>query len=270
MGTIAMKIDIGLTSHHLLLDSTPSTSYLPATTPMGKFLETRSTMLSFLLRPHLANQNLPLTQNTNMTIQQSLSFLRPDLAEKIIQESTVMDFPKGTEILREAQYVKVLPIVISGLVKVYSRFDIRELLLYYIEPSQSCVMSFYAALKNTPSKVFAVTEEDSQILLLPVESLPKWLKEYPDLNELFYTQYNLRYTELLDTIGHLLIHRMDKRVYDHLKKKIDLSDKDSIKMSHGQIANELGTAREVITRVLKKLEIDEKITQEAGVIRIIS
>jgi CRP/FNR family transcriptional regulator len=171
--------------------------------------------------------------------------------------------------LKEAQYVKVLPIVISGLVKVYSKFDEKELLLYYIEPAQSCVMTFYAALKNTPSKVYATTEEDSKILLIPVHHLPSWLKEYPDFNELFYNQFNLRYSELLNTIGHLLLDKMDKRVYDHLQKKSLLTQNNSIKMSHSQIANELGTAREVVTRVLKKLETDGKVEQNADGIKII-
>ena len=182
----------------------------------------------------------------------------------------VRDFPKGTEILREDQYVKVLPIVISGLVKVYSRFADKELLLYYIKPTQSCVMTFYAALKNTPSKVYAKVEEDSSILLIPVQHLPSWLKEFPQLNELFYNEFNLRYSELLDTIGQLLLDRMDKRLYDHLKKKSTLISGNSIKMSHSQIANELGTAREVVTRVLKKLETDEKIVQDAEGIKIIA
>ena len=199
-----------------------------------------------------------------------LSFLNPDLVEKILEESTSKEFSKGTEILREEQYVKVLPIVLKGLVKVYSRFEEKELLLYYIEPAQSCIMSFYAALKNTPSKVFATTEEDSLILLIPVQHLPNWLIEYPDFNELFYNQFNLRYSELLDTIGHLLLDKMDKRLYDHLKKKSDLTKSNSVKMSHSQIANELGTAREVITRVLKKLETDEKVVQNVGEIIIIS
>jgi CRP/FNR family transcriptional regulator len=198
-----------------------------------------------------------------------LSSLKPDLVDKILKESTIKEFPKGTEILREQQYVKVLPIVIDGLIKVYSRFDEKELLLYYIQSSQSCVMTFYAALKNTPSKVFATTEEDSKVLLLPVQHLTNWLIEYPDFNELFYNQFNLRYTELLDTIGHLILDRMDKRLYDHLKKKLELTNRNSIRMSHNQIANELGTAREVITRVLKKLEIDGKILQLSGEIRII-
>jgi CRP/FNR family transcriptional regulator len=197
------------------------------------------------------------------------SNLKPELQEKIIAESIVEEIPKGSEILKEAQYVKVLPIVISGLVKVYSKFDEKELLLYYIEPAQSCVMTFYAALKNTPSKVYATTEEDSKILLIPVRHLPSWLKEYPDFNELFYNQFNLRYSELLNTIGHLLLDKMDKRLYDHLQKKSLLTQHNPIKMSHNQIANELGTAREVVTRVLKKLETDGKVEQNADGIKII-
>ncbi len=198
-----------------------------------------------------------------------LSFLKPDLVDKILKESSIKEFSKGMEILREQQYVKVLPIVINGLVKVYSRFDEKELLLYYIEPAQSCVMTFYAALKNTPSKVFAITEEDSKVLLIPVQLLPNWLKEYPEFNELFYNQFNLRYSELLETIGHLLINKMDKRLYDYLKKKLELTNSNSITMSHNQLANELGTAREVITRVLKKLETEGKVVQKLGKIGIV-
>lgn len=197
-----------------------------------------------------------------------LSFLKPDLAEIILHESNVNAFPKGTEILREEQYIKVLPIVVEGLVKVYSRFDEKELLLYYIEPGQSCVMTFYAALKNTPSKVFATTEKDSRILLIPVEHVPNWLNEYPQFNELFYNQYNLRYSELLDTISHLLLDKMDKRLYDYLKRKTELLNSPTVKMSHNQIAHELGTAREVISRVIKKLETDGKVVQDSGEITV--
>ena len=197
-----------------------------------------------------------------------LSFLKPDLLDEILSKSSIQEIPKGTEILREHQYVKVLPIVVEGFVKVYSRFDEKELLLYYIEPAQSCVMSFYAALKNTPSRVFAETEEDSKILLMPVTLLPKWLKEYPEFNELFYNQFNLRYSELLDTISHLLLDKMDKRLFDHLKRKIELTNSDSIKISHNRLAHELGTAREVVSRVMKKLETDGRVVQNSGEITI--
>jgi len=202
--------------------------------------------------------------------RKALSFIAPQLLDEIIKHSTLMKFPKGTEILKEEQYIKVLPIVLKGLVKVYSRFDDKELLLYYIEASQSCVMTFHAALNNTQSKVFAITEEDSEILLIPVKHLPIWLREYPDFNNLFYNQYNLRYSELLETIRHLLIDRMDKRLYDHLKKKSLMTNNAPVKLSHVQLANELGTAREVISRIMKKLEIDNKVEQTKEGIKIIS
>ena len=79
----------------------------------------------------------------------------------------------------------------------------------------------------------------------------------------------MRYTELLDTISHLLLDKMDKRLYDHLVRKIELSESNSLKISHGQLANELGTAREVVSRVIKKLELENKVIQHAGIISLV-
>lgn len=203
------------------------------------------------------------------TVRQQLSFLSPQLIEKLLINSTISDFPKNTEIIKNQQYIKHIPIVINGLVKVFSKFDEKELLLYYIQPKQSCIMSFSASLKNTPSKVFAITEEDSKILLIPVKYLPKWLNEYSDLNTLFYSQYDLRYSDLLETIQHVLVDKMDKRLYEYLKHKTDLINYETVKLTHGQIANELGTAREVISRVMKKLENEGKITQNKNGIKIL-
>jgi CRP/FNR family transcriptional regulator len=202
-------------------------------------------------------------------IRAQLSFLNTALVEKILKAATVQDIPKNTQILRQEQYVKVLPIVIKGSVKVLSTFDEKELLLYYIEPSQSCVMSFTAALKNAPSKVFAITEEDTTLLLIPTDKLPQWLKEFPEFNQLFYAQYDLRFTDLLETIQHVLVNKMDTRLYDYLKQKVQVTNQETIKISHGQIANELGTAREVISRVMKKLEIEHKVLQTSEGIKII-
>jgi len=197
-----------------------------------------------------------------------LPFFRPQLKEEIKKFGIVQEFEKGMEILREQQHIKMLPIVLNGLIKVYSKFEERELLLYYIVPGQSCVMTFYGALKNTPSKVYASIEEKSTLLLLPVQYLPDWVKTYPDFNDLFYELYNLRYVELLDTIEHLLVFKLDKRLYDYLVKKSSLSKSKIIKMSHIKMADELGTSREVITRMLKKLELEDKIIQNKEGIKI--
>lgn len=201
-------------------------------------------------------------------IHQSLSFLGSDLLKKIERSSEIKEVPKGTEILREGQFVKVVPIVLRGLVKVFSRFKEKELLLYYIRPQESCIMSFAASLQNDPSKIYAVTEEDSRILLLPVGEVTAWIKQFPSINSLFYQQYNLRYSELLDTISHVIFDKMDKRLLDYLIERSKLTKQNPIKVSHRQIANELGTAREVISRVMKKLELEGKVHQHTNSIEI--
>ena len=184
-----------------------------------------------------------------------------ELLAEINQSSILKILPEDTEILREGQYIKAIPVVISGLIKVFTRYEDKELLLYYIKPNESCIMSFSASLKNQPSKIFAVTEEHTEALLLPVEKVNLWTNQFPDINSLFFQQFNLRYSELLDTINHLLFDQLDKRLYDYLVKKAGLTNSNPLKISHRQIASELGTAREVISRVMKKLEIEGKVKQ---------
>lgn len=184
-----------------------------------------------------------------------------ELLVEINKYSILKTLPENTEILREGQYIKVIPIVITGLIKVFTRSEDKELLIYYIKPKESCIMSFSASLKNQPSKIFAITEEDTTALLLPVDKVIEWTRQFPDINTAFFQQFNLRYIELLDTINHLLFDQLDKRLYDYLVKKAQLTNANPLKISHRQVASELGTAREVISRVMKKLENEGKVKQ---------
>lgn len=203
-------------------------------------------------------------------IRHALSFLSNDLLDKIESVAIVKDFPKGTEILREGQYVKVIPIVLEGLIKVFTRFSDKELLLYYIRPHESCIMSFSSSLKNDPSRIYAVTEETSRVLLLPVDEVSMWIHQFPSINTLFYQQYNLRYSELLDTISHVILDKMDKRLLVYLREKSTLLNENPLKVSHRQIASELGTAREVISRIMKKLESEGKVKQLTNAIEVLA
>lgn len=198
-----------------------------------------------------------------------LSHLNPDLVSEIMEVSIKKEIPQNTEILKEGQYVKVIPIVLEGLIKVFTRHEDKELLLYYIRPNESCIMSFAASLKNEKSRVFALTEEDTTAILLPVDKVSNLTKQYPDINTLFFQQYNLRYVELLDTIHHVLFEKMDKRLYNYLKEKVQLTNRNPLKISHRQIADELGTAREVISRVMKKLQNEGKLKQHSSSIEIL-
>ena len=202
-------------------------------------------------------------------ISKAFPYLNPLLVSQMMNVSLMQEIPKDTEILREGQFVKVIPIVLEGLIKVFTRHNDKELLLYYIRPEESCIMSFSASLKNEPSRVFAYTEQETTALLLPVDKVSLWINVYPNFNNLFYQQYNLRYSELLDTIHHVLFEKMDTRLYEYLKEKVQLTGDNPLKISHRLIASELGTAREVISRVMKKLELEGKVKQHNNAIEIL-
>ncbi len=197
----------------------------------------------------------------NYEIETKFKYLGKELISELLAVSAIKQFPPGTELVREGQYVKYIPIVLSGLVKVYTQFEDKELLLYYIKPEQSCIMSFSSCINNDKSKIFAITEEESSILLIPSEKIPKLLLEFPAINKLFYQQYDLRYSELVDTIHQMLYYKLDRRLLDYLSEKIKVTGKNPIKISHKEIANDLGTAREVVSRLVKKMERQNLLKQ---------
>lgn len=197
------------------------------------------------------------------------SYLNPELISLIAQNTIFKEFEKGVEILREGQYVKVIPVVLRGLVKVISQYEEKDLLLYYIRPNESCIMSFTAGINQKTSKIFAVTEEKTAVLLIPADKVAIWIKQFPDFNSLFFQQFDLRYGELLTTINHVLFDKIDVRLYNYLLEKVRLTNKNPIKILHREIANDLGTAREVISRVMKKLENEGKVKQYIHSIEIL-
>ena len=203
-----------------------------------------------------------------MTIKKVLGNLSPELEEEMHEFAIISDVPKNTEVMREGQYVKSVPFVSKGLIKVFTRNEDKELLLYYIRPGETCIMSFDACLKNIPSKIYASTEENSTVILLPYEKVMRWMKQYPEINSIFFEQYTLRYNELIQMINELLFEKMDSRLLNYLKTKSGIMRKNPIKISHRKIANDLGTAREVISRIIKKLENEGKIHQLASGIKI--
>lgn len=205
----------------------------------------------------------------NYYIKKALPSISEDLIGEINKTALLKEIPRNTQILREGQYINVIPIVVEGLIKIIVRFEEKDLLLYYIKPGESCIMSFTAGLKDEPSRVIAIAEEDTTALLLPVNEVIKWTKQFTDFNTIFFHQYNLRYSELLNTIQHVLFNKMDSRLYNFIKERVELTNKNPLQISHRQIANELGTAREVISRTIKKLEAEEKVKQHSNSIELL-
>lgn len=202
-------------------------------------------------------------------LRSTYALLGLDLLQAIETLGQYVEVEAGTTLVREGQFVKVVPLVLHGTVKVFTKTEDKELLLYYIRPSESCVMSFAAGMGDEPSKIMAVAEVATTLWLLPVDALRHWVTEFPRINLLFFNQYNQRYAELIDTINALLFTRLDTRVYQYLKEKNRMKGDSSVEIRHRQIAQDLGTAREVVTRVMKRLEQEGKIKQADGKIEIL-
>lgn len=179
----------------------------------------------------------------------------PELIEKLYQHSIRKNFDAGNLILNENAHIRSIPIVIRGSLKVIrTEEDGREILLYYIKAGESCVMSFLGGLHNETSKVKAEVEEDAEILFLPVDKVSLFIKEYPEWLDYIFRLYHKRFEELLEMVNAITFKKVDERLLNLLKKKSELTASMTIQITHEQLANELGTARVVVSRLLKQLE----------------
>jgi len=183
-----------------------------------------------------------------------------ELLQFIAKEAIEMDVPADTILLKTGNYVQSVPLVIKGLIRVSRNDDDKELLLYYIHPGEMCIMSFSACCSSSASLIEASALEESKILLIPSVKLREWITNYPTFNFYVYEMFNKRYLDLIDTINQLIFNRLDERLYNYLKEKSALSGYSHIMITHQQIATDMGTAREVISRLLKKLELEKKIS----------
>lgn len=200
-------------------------------------------------------------------ISEKFAFLGTDFLCEFRKHAVQKSVDAKTELMRFGQHIKYIPIVARGLVKVYGLADEKEFLYYYVGPGQSCIMTFSSVFDDQLSKVYAVSEESAEIILLPVLSVQKWLNKYPQFNFFFYRQYELRYGALIEMLNPAIFHRLDKRILEYLSNKMTLLGKDELKISHKEIANDVGTAREVVSRILKKFENEGILTQTFSVIK---
>ena len=132
--------------------------------------------------------------------------------------------------------------------------DGREILLYYIKAGESCIMSFLGGLHNETSKVKAEVEEDAEILFLSMDKVSLFIKAYPQWLDYIFRLYHKRFEELLEIVNAIAFKKVDERLLNLLKKKSELTQSKTIQITHEQLANELGTARVVVSRLLKQLE----------------
>lgn len=185
----------------------------------------------------------------------------PEINEKLIDYGFTKTFAEGDVILNENAYIKAIPIVMSGSIRVMrTDDDDREILLYYIKAGESCIMSFLGGIHQDTSKVKAIAEEPTEILFIPIDKVNLLIKDYPEWLDYIFRLYHKRFEELLDVVNAIAFKKLDERLLDFIKKKCKINDNNTLVITHEHIANELGTARVVVSRLLKQMEQEGLVT----------
>lgn len=192
------------------------------------------------------------------------------LLEEIGNIGTLNNFDKNTIVLKENAYVKAIPLLITGLIKIYKEEENgNEVLLYYIKPGETCIVSVMAGEKDKKVRVRGVVEEDCSTILIPKNKLFNLRKNHPNWNLYIYEQFNDKFDEVIEMVKVLTFSNKEKRLEDFLIKKSALNKSQTVNKSHQEIANELGSSREVISRLLKKLEKEGKVELSLRKIKIL-
>lgn len=194
--------------------------------------------------------------------------LEPELLELIGESAELKEVKEGETLISTGQYIRSTMLLLDGLVKVYREDDEgNEFLMYYLEPGEACALSILCAARQEKSQIMAKAVKDSTLIMVPVDQTELWMNQYKSWYRYVVGTYRARFEELLQTLDSIAFKSLDERLAFYLKRHIENSG-PRIELSHQQIAEELNSSREVISRLLKKLEQRGLVVLHRNVIEI--
>ena len=176
------------------------------------------------------------------------------LTEEISQRGEIKNFQEGEFLMRTGQYIRSTMLVLEGLVKIYREDDEgNEFFMYYIEGGKACALSMICALKQNTSEITAKAVMNTNVISIPLSFMDQWMTQYKSWYQFVLGTYRERFEELLQTIDHIAFRNLDERLIFYLKRHQEKLKSKIVPLTHSEIAQELNSSREVITRLLKKL-----------------
>ncbi len=199
------------------------------------------------------------------------STFEPALLQEIQQFGEVKTFSEGDIIMDYGKYIRMMPIIVNGTIKVFRKDETgNEILLYYLSTNESCSMAYSCCMEAKKSEVKAIAEDAVELIMIPHVKLEEWLCKYPSWKSYIMRSFNERFLELLKSIESIAFHKLDERLIAYLKEKQRHAGSSVIKASHNIIADELHTSRVVVSRLLKQLENEKKILLYRNEIKLLS
>ncbi|HQV52817.1 MAG: Crp/Fnr family transcriptional regulator [Flavobacteriales bacterium] len=195
-------------------------------------------------------------------------FIDPTLKAEFEREVVRKSVPAGEELMRVGDSITHVPIVEKGSIRILAQDpEGRERFLYHIMPGESCAISLTCCVSKRSSNVLAIVEEDAELLMVPVRFAEEWMI-YPEWRHFVGETQAQRFGELLETIEVVAFHKLDEQLWDYLVKRVQATGSHVIKATHQDIANELNSPREVITRLLHQLQRDGRVTVSRGSLEV--
>lgn len=182
------------------------------------------------------------------------------LLNEIEEKSMLFTAQAGQELIKMGQTIKVVPLVLSGTLKVSRINDEgQELVLYYVRKGEGCAMTYSCGMMSKPSQVEGSAEEDLTMICIPINVMEEWMQKYPSWKKFVMATIVDEFIDIIRSVDEVTFKKMDDRLVNYLKEKSRITESSLINLSHQQIADELGTNRVVISRLLKKLENSKRV-----------
>lgn len=192
------------------------------------------------------------------------------LIHEIVQVGTYKEVPAGFKLMEIGDYVRSIPLLINGVIKILREDnDGDELLLYYLEPGDTCSMTLTCCIGDARSEIRAIAETDTKLIMIPVRKMEEWTAKYRTWRNFVFNSYHNRLNEMFTTLDTIAFLNMDERLVQYLKEKARVTGGNTLNNTHQEIAYELHTSRVVVSRLLKKLEQMGKIELHRNNIEIL-
>ncbi|MGB1018735.1 MAG: Crp/Fnr family transcriptional regulator [Chitinophagales bacterium] len=187
-------------------------------------------------------------------------FSEPELKEAIQKVAQFRSVSSGDTIIDKGEYIKFVPIILKGTIKVSRENEEgEEVIMYFIGPGETCSMSLTCCLQSKNSGILAVAEDNVEIMTIPIQNVQEWIGKFTSWRNFIFMSYQNRFDELLNTIDSLAFKKLDERLIEYLKTLSEKTDSNFIQATHQKIATDLNASREAISRLLKKMEQEKKI-----------
>lgn len=207
--------------------------------------------LSLLIHNFIKILQIVLTENT---LTQLFPSFDKDLVKDIAGKATLKELKVGETLMRTGQNIRSTMLIISGLIKIFREDEEgNEFFMYYLQPGQACALSMICATKQETSEIMAKAVTETVIASIPIQYMDTLMLKHKNWYYFVLETYRSRFEELLVTIDHIAFRNMDERLVFYLKKQQEIRKTNLLPISNTEIALELNSSREVISRLMRKL-----------------